>query len=224
MSADLLFMAMKQSLKVTGRDILVEYTTDRLWVAFPGSSSKDDWQNNLDATLVDHVSGSRVHRGFLTEFHQAVPNINAAMTQHHEGQTVALCGHSLGGAVALLASLYLHAQGYTVEVYTFGAPKVGDSGFRRAVQDTNIPVTNVALDRDPVPHIPFWNKRVGGFLWIDHDGYPLSRPTCFWTQLLFWLGFRRMDLTDHLPNRYMAAIVALNNHVGSGIRKARTVK
>jgi len=42
---------------------------------------------------------------------------------------VKTAGHSLGGALALLAQLDLIAAGYEVTMYNFGQPRVGDKAF-----------------------------------------------------------------------------------------------
>ncbi|ROW11000.1 hypothetical protein VMCG_01053 [Cytospora schulzeri] len=75
-----------------------------------------------------------VHMGFLASWTQArklvLPVLEDARAQH-PGYPIHLLGHSLGGAVALLAALELKvARGWDdVVVTTFGEPQAGNEGF-----------------------------------------------------------------------------------------------
>lgn len=42
---------------------------------------------------------------------------------------VHVSGHSLGGAIATLYALSLAETGYTVNLFTYGSPRVGDPNF-----------------------------------------------------------------------------------------------
>lgn len=81
----------------------------------------------------DRAIMGRVHSGFLRQA-QAITSgkMGAAIYGlRHQGVPVIACGHSLGGAVALLAAAILHLPA----VYSFGAPRVGDAVFARAMAD-----------------------------------------------------------------------------------------
>lgn len=67
-------------------------------------------------------------------------------------QPVALTGHSLGGALAILLAEKLRVAGKQVKaVCTFGCPRVGDVNFARAAQ---VPIHNVRTLADVIPHSP----------------------------------------------------------------------
>lgn len=72
----------------------------------------------------------RVHRGFrnaLDEIWTPVARLVDRLRRDHPGDALWLTGHSLGGALAILAGSRLpDVQG----VYAFGAPLVGDAEFR----------------------------------------------------------------------------------------------
>ncbi|KAK7744181.1 hypothetical protein SLS53_003702 [Cytospora paraplurivora] len=75
-----------------------------------------------------------VHMGFLASWAQArrlVLPVLADIRAEHPGYPIRLVGHSLGGAVALLAGLELKvAAGWDdMVVTTFGEPQVGNEGF-----------------------------------------------------------------------------------------------
>lgn len=66
---------------------------------------------------------------------------------------IRLVGHSYGGAVATLlaAQMKRFTPGRTIELLTFGAPKVGDD--RLVALLTNVPSMAIANDGDPIPSL-----------------------------------------------------------------------
>ena len=66
-----------------------------------------------------------------------------------------ICGHSLGGAVALLLSEMLRRRpgfDYTLQLYTYGAPRAGDANFVASAKD--LVHYRVVNHNDPVPSVP----------------------------------------------------------------------
>jgi hypothetical protein len=73
--------------------------------------------------------GARFHRGFMTALADVWAPFLAAIEKELEAKDrlVWVCGHSLGGALALLASWRLRQKYVPVHrVFTFGAPMVGN--------------------------------------------------------------------------------------------------
>lgn len=70
-----------------------------------------------------------------------------------------MTGHSLGAALATLATAHLMANKYKVnEFYNFGSPRVGDAKFTAWFNDlygVSRFKARVTHHRDPVPHLPF---------------------------------------------------------------------
>lgn len=80
--------------------------------------------------------------------------IKKAQAQYPSFKVVAT-GHSLGGALASLAAGVLRSQGTTVDLYTYGAPKVGFEGLAQYISDTSKGQTyRVTHKADPVPKLP----------------------------------------------------------------------
>ena len=133
---------------------------DDVIVAFRGTVSPiaewehsiRQWIANLDFHQIP-VHGGRVHRGF----HQALDGVWDAVRMMVKNRTGAksrlwVTGHSLGGALAILAGIRLHEEAVTVSgVYTFGAPGVGDAAFGSAYQP---PVHRIENSCDVVCHLP----------------------------------------------------------------------
>lgn len=112
-----------------------------------------------------------VHAGFMTSWlntrSTVLPHVLTAMEQHPEYE-VTLVGHSLGGAVAVLAGLEMRLKGWKPKVITFGEPMVGNAAFAEFFdshfqlgdygQSTHSPeayrVHRVTHVDDPIPLLP----------------------------------------------------------------------
>ncbi|MEX0732014.1 MAG: lipase family protein [Aquisalimonadaceae bacterium] len=122
-----------------------------LVVAFRGTQpSIVDAVTDLKANLVGAPGGGRVHAGFLEAFQRVETHITKAMAAH-QGSPVYFTGHSLGGALAMIATRCLGADG-TGATYTFGCPRVADDDF---YIDVKTPVYRLVNAADGVPRIPF---------------------------------------------------------------------
>ncbi|WP_404419278.1 lipase family protein [Marinospirillum sp.] len=113
----------------------------------PGVS---DVLTDIKADLVAAPGGGRAHRGFLEAFERVKEPVQSAL-KNYEGLPVYITGHSLGGALAILAIRYLekNSQG---ACYTFGGPRVGDDDLFKGIKT---PVYRVVNAADGVPRVPF---------------------------------------------------------------------
>jgi hypothetical protein len=128
------------------------------FVAFRGTEIKSvqalkDMSANLGYGSVPFTSGN-VYRGFASAFSEMVESddnvfhfIDDARRQHG-CEEVVFCGHSLGGALATLAAVH---YGGRCHLYTFGAPRVGDTNFVKSLPESSLRVVNSG---DPVPLLP----------------------------------------------------------------------
>ena len=168
------------------------HNEDFVLVAFSGSDMREregnnvfdalaDWMVNLSFGTVPSERGGRVHKGFS----EALKEIwgpregDEGLEAYLDGlcgdghKRVWFTGHSLGGALATLAAgRYERAP----EVYTFGAPRVGD---REYVESLDTPVYRFVNGRDVVPKLPVRGpyRHAGVEKYIDgegliHDGKP----------------------------------------------------
>jgi len=93
--------------------------------------------------------------GFLASYNDMKKDIVASIRTLKCGG-IAVTGHSLGAAQAVLAMFDLHSQGYAIKAsYTFGQPVVGDAtfnaAFRKALGST--PLFRVTHGADIVVHL-----------------------------------------------------------------------
>ena len=119
-----------------GSQAFLARTDDLSVVAFRGTDSYRDWKTNLmsEAVLVDTRLGNvEIHKGFMNAYNligaQLLEDVNRLVPN---SKGLYLTGHSLGGAMAQIASTRLERDNLAA-CYTFGAPRVGDHAFDRLV-------------------------------------------------------------------------------------------
>ena len=123
-------------------------------LAFRGTQQIKDWMTNLDAaTMPVSSSGGEtignVHRGFNEAFLSVRDQIGPLLKGDEE-LPLFITGHSLGGALATLATWYLKGDSLAA-CYTFGAPRVGDMGL---MDRFRTPIYRIVNGVDPVPFVP----------------------------------------------------------------------
>lgn len=102
--------------------------------------------------------GARFHRGFLEALEEIWAPLLAELKSLHTQKRRPVCvtGHSLGGALALVAAWRLQRQFIPIHVvYTFGAPMIGNEAASAAYAKT-FPnkVFRFVDERDMVPLLP----------------------------------------------------------------------
>ena len=147
-------------------------TIPQEYVPYPGGDDDDDGteieeslkKRSIDPTKAE-CTNCTVHMGFMTSWQHTKPLILPhlkALVKDYPDYQLTLVGHSLGGAVAALASLDFKARGWNPQVTTFGEPRIGNQGLTQymdkafANEDGSIKgmyrrVTHVD---DPVPLLP----------------------------------------------------------------------
>jgi len=133
-----------------------------------GTQETPDILRDLDARQVPYAEGDgQAHRGFYEAFLAAKSFVERYLEAFFTGeQTVIVCGHSLGGAIALLLAEWLRRNwSKDIQLYTFGSPRAGDRAFvQSAAALTHHRLVN---HNDPVPGVPF--------TWMDAE-WKLALP------------------------------------------------
>jgi pimeloyl-ACP methyl ester carboxylesterase len=137
------------------------------------SYSLDDWTTNLDFNVVNTniCDGCTAHEGFWNSWVKARARVTAAVQkalQSHPGYQIISTGHSLGGALATLAAADLRRNGYTVALYSFGAPRF--AGLKLSTYISAQPGGNYRVTHwnDLIPQLfPVWM----GFAHISPEYY-----------------------------------------------------
>jgi alpha-beta hydrolase superfamily lysophospholipase len=148
-------------------------------IAFKGSSSIRDIASSLNFSQTRFSFRDKVvhvHSGVFNMFR----SIEGVLTDHlvtdmrlQRPSHVTFCGHSLGGAIAMLAAAYygnLSNNNIGVACHTFGAPKVGDGAFMEWLDDGVEDLVNLVNDGDIVPALPLVGGYESKFILCDGDG------------------------------------------------------
>ncbi|CAE6471347.1 unnamed protein product [Rhizoctonia solani] len=125
-------------------------------------------QKNLDSTLFPGVSEEvKAHSGFVdTQALSAAAKLAAVQSAMASSGTnsITLTGHSLGGAISLLDSLYLslNLPSATIKTVTHGMPRVGNSEFADLIDNKVPDLSRITNMKDLIPILP------GRFLGYAH--------------------------------------------------------
>src|SRR5262245_8521723 len=115
--------------------------------------------------------GARWHQGFVTAITEIWDPLFAATTEQLKAKDRPLwvTGHSLGGALALLAAwLFLRRTVLVHQVYTFGAPMVGNKDVAAAFnREYAGKVFRFINSPDPVPLLPMMSLVANDFAHCD---------------------------------------------------------
>ena len=144
-------------------------------LAFRGTKGKELLDTDLNCRLVPLPGVSRVmvHCGFLEAFSRCKSEIEAAVNESVPSTLgLYITGHSLGGALAQIASAALNRDNLAA-CYTFGSPRVGTAGFDEKIKCPHYRVVN---NWDLVPAFP-----LRFFRGYRHNGDPrlLTPKTSF---------------------------------------------
>lgn len=193
--------------------VTVDHNLKAIVVAFRGSSNIRNWVTDFnillgDLDVGDGSQGVQVHIGFLRYANdigaKIIPTVRMLLNKYTD-YTVAVTGHSLGGAVADLASVMLKKElnipWSKIRLVTFGAPRVGNAVYAMWMNRQSSTHLRVVNNRDKVPHIP---PNVWGFIHHNREIFldgpamtscvsaELEDPTCSNSRVPF------LDVWDHI--------------------------
>ncbi|MCS4309268.1 hypothetical protein M2404_003639 [Rheinheimera pacifica] len=119
-----------------------------------------DWFSNANASLATADNSSAVHSGFQKVFKSIQPALEkqlAPLLNTNSNGVVHCAGHSLGGALASLAAIWIKQHfGNRVALYTYGAPRVGLNDFALKSSGSIDKIFRCLHGDDPVPMVPVW--------------------------------------------------------------------
>ena len=125
-----------------------------------------DLLTDLRYIKADFPGGGRVHRGFLAAFNQVRDKV--ARDLEKTGLPAVMTGHSLGGALAVMAGVEWPAN----QIHVYGCPRVGNRDF---VKRLKCPARRYVNRMDPVTWVPYATSPVQ----IFHAGVNGRLPTLY---------------------------------------------
>ena len=205
---------------MSGGQAYVVTEMDKIIVAFRDTGSDKRWERILNmltdarATLKkmsylddSELSEIKAHEGFVSEYMLFREKVIEYVDMHPEKE-VHVVGHSLGGALATLASFDIASSlNREVNTVTFGAPRVGTSDFRNAFDELPINLFRVVVANDPIARVPGMlipYEHVGQLIQIDESG-DMFEPSDINTAILF----TKRDFTNHYKSSYYFGLVGL---------------
>jgi hypothetical protein len=105
----------------------------------------------------DLVDDCAAHTGFYTAWKEIGDSVSTALASAvaaHPSYSIIATGHSLGAAVSTLGASYLRKEGYAIDLYTYGSPRVGNKALVAFVTDQAGTEYRVTHYDDPVPRLP----------------------------------------------------------------------
>ena len=154
----------------------IAHNDDHLLVAFRGTEAPTSIEGLKDWLLTDAVNlliqpegdigtdfaaagvGTRWHQGFMRALDEIWAPVFAAVDAERKksDRPLWITGHSLGGALALLAAWRFKRKFVNVhQVYTFGAPMVGNTEAARVIDhEFGKKIYRYVNDQDPIPRLP----------------------------------------------------------------------
>lgn len=218
----------------SGTQAYIAYNDTLVIVAFrgtqiPKSGSNTDIAAAFSASMADITTDAGVkplparprgkaHGGFVSGWASVSDKLMTRLRDlkvEKPARSIWFTGHSLGGALAVLAVLAAADYGSADGLYTFGAPPVGDADF---IASVDCPAFRFVHNNDAVPNVPIAYLHAGQIKYFDSTG-ELSAlppvPTRIANGVSDWLGsftsaltsngnlvFPRSPLTDHAPLYY----------------------
>jgi len=153
-----------------------------------------DIKADLKVDLITVSGEQKVHHGFYDAFNAVKSDIESDLAEH-PGAPIYITGHSLGGALAIMATRYLASDSLGA-CYTFGGPRVGNSLF---ADDIKTPIYRIVNAADGVPRVPpAWGVDV--FLavlkWLP---LPMDAVIAFLVKFRGYVHYGDMRYLTHTP-------------------------
>jgi predicted lipase len=198
------------------------HTTGVLIVTFRGTESRGDILTDLNITRerlpLSHIPDTLyplIHSGFAEQFFSVNHTLEDSIK---ENDSIIFCGHSLGGALATIGSLYYSFKypSKNISCVTFGSPRVGDERFAVYFDERVKYSLRYVNDNDPVPCVPTrWRfKHVKGLQWINQD--EIEKEIHVWrfyrflkNTMLSFIGIGYNACDDHKCDNYITDLRAI---------------
>ncbi|WP_455827142.1 lipase family protein [Pseudomonas graminis] len=152
----------------TDTQAFITHHDEIILIAVRGTASAADGLRDANAHQVAFVDGvGKAHEGFYEAYRAMRDFVLRYLDQFHYGQRVVICGHSLGGAIALLLAEGLRRApdlNYNVLLYTYGAPRAADAEFTAGA--SALVHHRIVNHNDPVPSVPAPWMNTTAKLWV----------------------------------------------------------
>jgi triacylglycerol lipase len=167
---------------------------------------------DLEAAMDPSESGGRVHQGFKGELDKLWNSIVEELDK--ENKTLYITGHSLGAAMATVATSRL--QHKTATLVTFGSPRVGNKEFVDTLLTAHYRVQNNNDDVTKVPLLLMGYRHHGTNVYLNYYGFIRELTTWQKAKDMMrsrWFGIRAGEwfkgVSDHSITKYVSKLEKL---------------
>lgn len=174
----------------------------------------NDLAADLNALPDDAEAGGFVHDGFQNEVLDIYEDILSALAKHlfdSDAEYFFVTGHSLGAAMATIASSKLQDECHIDSLYTFGSPRCGNKKF---IESCTFPHYRYVNNNDIVTRVPpvlLFYCHHGELMYFNRYGVPVKYNK--WQEICdklvgiisAWIKLKPFDgLADHAMGAYVA--------------------
>lgn len=184
---------------------------------------KKDVLTDLRATQIAAIEGG-VHRGFQGAYDSVKDEIEKALASLDKKLPIYLTGHSLGAALATVATQNLDQRSKfrdrIAACYTFGSPRVGNTKYDRAFKAPIYRMVNTTDIVTIIPLLAMGYVHIGDIRYLGRTDGQFSRQIPFFLRLfLFLIALVRLFgpwVGDHAIDEYrrkLGAVAEKRNNV-----------
>ncbi len=137
-------------------------TSGDVFVTFRGTQTLDNWLANLTFPQDPHPLAGEVERGFFQIYKQCSASVLTGVSRAAGTPKIYVSGHSLGGALATLATADLVVNGKAPTLYSFASPRVGNPAFSAKLNAAAGAKWRMANSEDIVTTLPLATVNVAG--------------------------------------------------------------
>lgn len=200
---------------------------DTVAISFRGTESIGDIKDDISIIQrifevpKDHVNSLQrsmlVHTGIYKQFLCLEPKLSTILSGNisDSNKIIYVTGHSLGGGLATLASLY-YSYKYANPIYciTFGSPRVGNKDFANTFNERIAKSVRFVNQEDPIPFFPsdIFYEHVCGIKYIDRNNKIQNKITnnrflhCIKDFICSLCCCAEKPTNDHLCSDYLRSI------------------
>jgi hypothetical protein len=173
-----------------------------------------------------HEGTPKVHQGFLKAFQSLIPTQGqhfqtfAEIIEQIKNKRIWLTGHSLGGALAAVATSYLMSKNIPIAgLYTFGSPRIGNRSYRTYInQKLTYKYWRFGNDHDIVADIPLPGlltaidslatgfSREGSMIRLKGNSYEVLRRIMANGDVHRYIPYNGSSSSDHSMSKYIEGI------------------